>query len=493
MKIHKITSNALKRAGAGVIFFALFVSFALPTYSVQASYEPQPDPILTTGAAISQPVQNSQPDLVITSTRAFWYSYVDYQSRRLDVTSTIVNSGAIEAVNVQLTGSVTDSGVELFSMLPMAIGNINAGGSASVTVKYRVPFGVSSFRRSTTASAVDIFGNHYTYPASAQQPGEKAGMSVGDNLSSLSNQELESSLADMESLGITWLRFDLAWDLVQPNDAAHFDWSRYDRIVIAAGNHNMKLMPILVFTPRWARQQSCINNFQCAPADPAKFAAFAKEAATHYAPMGIKSWEIWNEPNIDAFWLPSPNAAAYTQLLRASYAGIKQADPQATVISGGLSPAENTGTRIAPRDFLTAMYQNGGGGYFDAVGYHPYSYPALPGNIQSWSGWSQMNDLNPSIRSIMIANGDSSKSVWVTEVGTPSGGRSDVSESLQAQSYRDAVQQMSNKPWMAAMFFHTYKDLSSDPGTVESFFGLIRHDGTRKPAYYELKDVLQTQ
>jgi len=52
---------------------------------------------------------------------------------------------------------------------------------------------------------------------------------------------------------------------------------------------------------------------------------------------------------------------------------------------------------------------------------------------------------------------------------------------------------MSSKPWLATLFFHTYQDLSSNPGSVESYFGLIRYDGTRKPAYYELKDVLQAQ
>ena len=134
----------------------------------------------------------------------------------------------------------------------------------------------------------------------------------------------------------------MAWDLVQPNDATHLTGPRYDRIVTAANNHNMKLLPILAYTPGWARQQACSANFQCAPADPGKFAAFANAAARRYAPLGIKSWEIWNEPNINAFWLPAPNAAAYAQLLRASYTSIKQADPQSTVISGGLSPAGNT-------------------------------------------------------------------------------------------------------------------------------------------------------
>ena len=142
---------------------------------------------------------------------------------------------------------------------------------------------------------------------------------------------------------------------------------------------------------------------------------------------------------------------------------IKQADPQATVISGGLSPAENLGGRIAPLDYLASMYQSGARDYFDALGYHPFSYPALPSEVLAWSNWSQMSDLSPSVRNIMIDNGDGDKQVWATEYGVPTDGLDNVSETLQALAYRDVFQQMNNKPWLATLFFHTYRDYPNDP------------------------------
>ena len=139
------------------------------------------------------------------------------------------------------------------------------------------------------------------------------------------------------------------------------------------------------------------------------------------------------------------------------------------------------------------MYQSGARDYFDAVGYHPYSFPRLTEQhpVLEWL----VADGGPesSIRSIVIDNGDSNKQIWGTEVGTPTSGQSGVNETLQALAYRDSIEQMNNKPWLATLFFHTYRDYSSDPNTIESFFGLIRYDGTRKPAYYELQGLLQTR
>ena len=322
---------------------------------------------------------------------------------------------------------------------------------------------------------------------------KKIGFSVGGSLKSLSNQELDQELADISSLGIKWLRIDIGWDLVQPVDNGQYDWTSTDRIVLAARKYNLQLLPVLAYAPEWARQPACKTNFVCAPADNAAFANFAQQVVRRYTPMGVNTWEIWNEPNNNSFWLPQPDAAAYVKLLKATYTAIKQVNPNATVLSGGLSPAENISGHIAPRDFLTAMYQDGARNYFDALSYHPFSYPVLPDDVTAWSSWSQMSDLDPSIRSIMVANGDGNKQVWATEYGTPSGGASNLNETLQALSFKQALEQMGNKPWLGAMFFHTYRDSPGDPNQATNDFGIIRTDGSRKPAYGELQNMLHQQ
>lgn len=437
--------------------------------------------------------QTARPNLSIDSTHAVWASYEDYTARQLTVTSTLRNSSPYNAYDVTITDSSESSGVRLGTQLPLSVGNMGPNATAEQTYRFIVPTGIATFRQMIKASANDANGNTYYYqPSMTVNPNEKIGISVGDNFANLSDQDLDSSMADIASLGVGWVRFDMAWDLAQPTGPASTDWSRFDRIVAAANRHGLQLVPILAYTPAWARPSGC-SSWQCGPADPNQFAAYAAAAASHYSSMGIHTWEIWNEPNIDAFWLPAPDPAAYTRLLQASYTAIKASDPQAIVISGGLSPADNTAGHIAPRDFLTAMYQDGARNYFDALSYHPFSYPVLPDDVTAWSSWSQMSDLDPSIRSIMVANGDGNKQVWATEYGTPSGGASNLNETLQALSFKQALEQMGNKPWLGAMFFHTYRDSPGDPNQATNDFGIIRTDGSRKPAYGELQNMLHQQ
>ena len=100
--------------------------------------------------------------------------------------------------------------------------------------------------------------------------------------------------------------------------------------------------------------------------------------AARYAPEGVNTFEIWNEPNSVHFWQPEPNPSAYTVDLMAAYSAIKAVDHSAFVISGGLAPTVSKNGNISAFDFLKAMYADGAEGSFDALGYHAYSFPELP-------------------------------------------------------------------------------------------------------------------
>jgi hypothetical protein len=67
-------------------------------------------------------------------------------------------------MNTMITSSVATNGVNLASMMPAVAGNIAAGESGGVTLKYSVPLGVLGFRVINTASTDDTCGNSHTYP-----------------------------------------------------------------------------------------------------------------------------------------------------------------------------------------------------------------------------------------------------------------------------------------------------------------------------------------
>lgn len=331
------------------------------------------------------------------------------------------------------------------------------------------------------------------------------GISTGATLSWLSDLELNQELDTMVALGVSWVRYDFEWDQIQKGGRTSYNWLVTDRVVKAMNAHHLKLLPDLGYSPAWARMAVCSGSYMCSPANTTDFANFAKAAVSRYASQGIHTWEIWNEPNVKSFWLPAPDPVFYSALLKAAYIAIKSADPTATVISGGLAPSWTTGGNYSPVDFLTQMYQQGSQPYFDAFGFHPYSYPALPTNPELWNAWGQMSTTPKNLRAIMVANGDSNKKIWMTEYGAPTGGPGalatltnfnfsnspdHVDEALQVSILTSAVTLWLQDSWAGPFFWYSYKDLGTAPTTNENFFGLLHFDGSKKPIYSVLEQLL---
>jgi polysaccharide biosynthesis protein PslG len=335
------------------------------------------------------------------------------------------------------------------------------------------------------------------------------GVAVSDTLQHMTDAQLQSALADMSAAGFTWIRFDLEWATVQQKGPSSYNWQPYDRIVAAANAKHFHLLPTLAFAPDWARQADCKGNYSCAPADMNQYAGFAKAAAARYSQQGIYAWEIWNEPNLNGFWFPAPSAASYTAMLKATYPAIKATEANSIVLTGGLGSLDDYPSSIEQVDFMKQLYGAGAKGFFDAVGYHPYSYPIIPTAVRDWSGWSKMGDLPASLRSVMVANGDGAKQLWLTEFGAPTNGPGlaagvngydedshnapdHVDEAMQAATASAAVGYVrAHSDYLGPLFWYGWKDRSTDTSTVENFFGLLRADGSKKPAYSTFQQLLR--
>ncbi len=318
------------------------------------------------------------------------------------------------------------------------------------------------------------------------------GLSVSQSLLyNLTDNELNSRLDDIASMNIGWLRFDIDWSSVQPSGPDYYDWSEIDRLVAGANVRNIKLLPIIDNVPAWARISGC-HTAWCPPADDNTFANFVSTVVRRYSSKGITTWEIWNEPNMRGFWKPVPNPGAYAELLRAVFLVIKKQESSATVILGGLGSADPDYGDIYAAGFLSSIYKAGAGPYFDAVAFHPYSYPGEPSSDFPRNSWPQMLQTGSGLLSVMASNGDSYKKIWLTEFGAPTGGPDSVTEDGQASIIQDAVGLWRNYDWAGPLFVYTYKDSGTNPNTNENFFGLLRYNGTQKPAYNLLKNFATT-
>ena len=52
--------------------------------------------------------------------------------------------------------------------------------------------------------------------------------------------------------------------------------------------------------------------------------------------LPIRSWQIWNEPNLGPYWCGKANAKQYVAMLRAVGTAIKQVDRGAQIVTAGL-------------------------------------------------------------------------------------------------------------------------------------------------------------
>lgn len=313
-----------------------------------------------------------------------------------------------------------------------------------------------------------------------------------------SRAQVDAALADVKSGGAHWIRMNAQWSDIQAGGPTSWNWVGTDKVIDSANAHGLKVLATLTYSPKWAlasQYQNISSKGQYEIYEPANvndYANFAKAAAQRYAAKGVHYYEIWNEANC-YFWKPSPNAAHYTNLLKAAYSAIKSVDPSAVVISSGLAPygsypaVRSDGSCINPLKFLQDMYANGAKNYMDAIGWHPYNWSSgSPSQNAAWNGFYEMYGTSPSVVSIMNSNGDSKK-IWMTEFGYPVGNDSEGSaavthnnEPLQGQYLTEGYNLAVKSSWAGPIFWYNYQDGAF--GTSESF-GLNRSDGSHRPAW----------
>ena len=164
----------------------------------------------------------------------------------------------------------------------------------------------------------------------------------------------------------------------------------------------MNVIAVLAYSPGWSRTAPGTDD-KYPPANVADYANYARKVVERYAPLGITHYEIWNEPNLAAFWKPKPDPVKYASLVSAAYTAMKAANASITVLAGAFSPAggyhdtdcngsadSGTATTLNPINFLEIMYKNGAKGKFDALSSHPYAGGAGPTWFHKCNAWSEL-------------------------------------------------------------------------------------------------------
>ena len=302
------------------------------------------------------------------------------------------------------------------------------------------------------------------------------GYSLGSNILFGTQTDVNATLDAIVASGGTIVRIDIMWYFVQPTQNT-FDWVMVDYIVNAARARNLQVLAILLSCPKWAAFGT--NPLPTArPKTAALFATFASTCATRYVGK-ISAFELWNEPNGRMFFSPNPDAAFYTQMVRAAYPAIKAANPNATVVVGALGPTFDGNGTVHSINFLTQMYAAGLAGYYDALSFHPYEFehPFSFGALYDNSPMRQMLQMHQ----MMKAKGDGAKKIWITEYGAPT---SVMSEQAQADLIMACLREWTEVSYAGPFYVYTVRDTNSGSTHTEDTFGVVRTDYTPKTAIW---------
>jgi hypothetical protein len=228
-------------------------------------------------------------------------------------------------------------------------------------------------------------------PAQPQVPTEPI---PGMELESIPEKRLTLAV----DAGAYWIRRNaILWSDVERTEGK-LNWSvalGLEKEMALTTSKGAEMVMIVRSTPAWAQK---IPGYFCGPILPEKLPAFANflyEAVRRYSvpPYNVLYWELGNEPDIDpaltakdspfGCWGdasdPYYGGGQYAEMLKVVYPRIKEANPDAQVLVGGLlldcdpiNPPE--GKNCAPARYLEGILKGGGGPFFDGVSYHAYDY-----------------------------------------------------------------------------------------------------------------------
>jgi hypothetical protein len=252
-----------------------------------------------------------------------------------------------------------------------------------------------------------------------------------------------------------WLRRNgLLWGNVETSEGAR-SWSAISGMEAEfqfASEKGKNLVLIVRYTPGWARQ---FSDSHCGPIKDAKITAFAnfmKDVVARYSkpPYNVMYYEIWNEPDAPVMnnsevnfgcWGTNPNdpynwgendpyfyGQYFAKVLKSVYPKMKEANQNVKVIIGGLlmecDPVNPpSGKNCTGSKYLEGILKDGGGNYFDIVGFHAYDYYwGAVGDYRN-DNWRVDRNTGPGViaktnylRSVLNNYGFGSKPLMVTEI-----------------------------------------------------------------------------
>jgi hypothetical protein len=293
-------------------------------------------------------------------------------------------------------------------------------------------------------------------------------------------------------LGAGWERIIFDWSQHQPNGST--DWYTLNvdnRWLKAAKDCNREVVAIFKHTPAWATDGTpgagVPRGLYLSVDDPNNlWAQFVRRSAEYYAPRGVKRFIIWNEPDItrDTYGFEFEGSLDdYYQMLKVAYLALKEGNPQAEVLLAGTTYWHdvNAGRRLYLDRLLEKITSDPEAAahnhYFDIASLHIYFRTET------------VYDIVRQTRQLLDKYGLKDKRIWINEMNA--GPTDDPLWPVVRPQYQINLEQQAAFIVQAAALglasgaeriaVYKFYDWNLPPGGES--FGLLRADGSRRPAF----------
>lgn len=301
-----------------------------------------------------------------------------------------------------------------------------------------------------------------------------------------------AALDQTREAGVYWVRWPLSWAAVEPTDTnpEHYRFGVYDASILNATRYGLRLIVTVQNNPSWAATYA---NGPIDKVDIGEFTEFVGSLVERYDGDGrddapgspvVTHWEFYNEPDGGdplrarygvGYW--GHYGEEYAHMLCAVYPVVKEANPQASVVLGGLAYDwfEEYGGPFVRR-FLDDVLQAGGGECFDIMNFHYYP-PFAP----EWNPYGPALVGKANYLRQKLAQYGYKKPLVDTESGWHSNDYAQMPSTPEIQSrYVVKLFTQALAAQLDAMIWWAW----IDPGAGYGDSGLLTQDLQRKPAFY---------
>ncbi|MEY4767181.1 MAG: hypothetical protein RI907_3854, partial [Pseudomonadota bacterium] len=224
----------------------------------------------------------------------------------------------------------------------------------------------------------------------------------------LTPEAMRAQSARLRALGLQWTRLPIHWMLAEPQPG---QWALdgFDR---ALGHIRQQGWPTLVYvlgSPAFASSapEGATPFDPYPPRDPQAYAQRLVQLAGRYP--HVTAWQVWNEPNLPAFWAPRPDAGAYARLLEVAGQALRTMQPPRQVVAAGVAYFGETPGQ--PQLMLETLARAGAYQRGEVACYHPYTAEPEGAAGGARNVIDQFGFVNAGLRSLGV------RQIWATEWG----------------------------------------------------------------------------